>query len=63
MIREKIVETFKKGKNKDLPEWYEGKVLELADYFLKHAKIESILDKTVWQDNFLESHKQEVSIK
>ena len=42
MIKEKIIETVGKKMNKNLPMWYQGKVIELAGFFVKQLKEENV---------------------
>jgi hypothetical protein len=57
MFKEKIVERIGKKTNKDFFPWYQDKVLELASFFIKNTKEESI---PVENDKFFEPYKLEV---
>ena len=42
MIKEKVIEKMGRKINKDLPIWYQGKVIELAEFFVKKLKEENV---------------------
>ena len=42
MIKEKIVEKTGGKMNKNLPIWYQGKVIELAGFFVRKLKEENV---------------------
>jgi hypothetical protein len=42
MIKEKIIEKISRKMNKNLPLWYQDKVIELAGFFVKKLKEENI---------------------
>lgn len=42
MIKEKIIETVGKKMNKNLPMWYQAKVIKLAGFFVKKLKEENV---------------------
>ena len=42
MIKEKIIEKTGRKINKNIPLWYQGKVVELAGFFVKKLKEENI---------------------
>ena len=42
MIKEKIIEKIGRKMNKNLPIWYQGKVIELAGFFAKKLKEENV---------------------
>jgi len=42
MIKEKIIEKMGRKMNKNLSLWYQGKVIELAGFFVKKLKEENV---------------------
>ncbi len=55
MIEEKIIEKIGRKMNKNLPIWYQGKVIELAGFFVKKLKEENIpINNAVFEHRELE---------
>jgi len=60
MIDEKITEKTSKKINKDFASWYQNKVLEMTDFFVKKFKNENI---AVENHQSIESYELEVMVK
>lgn len=55
MIKEKIIEKMGRKMNKNLPLWYQGKVIELAGFFVKKLKEENVpINNTAFEHKELE---------